>query len=217
MISVDNGYYEVMTAGNVLLPEDLLYMVVRFSDSKDYSGFHHNGLWGTAQGAHLRAWMRANRRPLLWADDEFSALLIDPWVGASLLVGRRITDSDVQLFDRFWTAYGLTPTSAQFDELVVACPARLKLTLPSWQTRKACAPADVDEASMVLGTDGDGLCVFWREGEAKWDSSKTKRDVSEILANSTSRDCAKRVPAFVVCIPPSHLWQSLRPRRAGRP
>uniref|UniRef100_A0A7S3C1T2 Uncharacterized protein n=1 Tax=Haptolina ericina TaxID=156174 RepID=A0A7S3C1T2_9EUKA len=163
MIAYDNGYYEVMTIGNALLPEDLLYMVVRFSNLQDYSGLHHNGLWATAQGSQLRGWMRANRRPLLWAEDEFGVLLIDPWVGNASLEGGRITAADVRLFERLWLKYGPTPTADQFAELVAATPARLKLTLPSWQTRQACAAEEADEASMVLGTDGEGSCVYWRE------------------------------------------------------
>ena len=174
---------KVMTIGNALLPEDLLYMVVRFSNLQDYSGLHHNGLWATAQGSQLRGWMRANRRPLLWAEDEFGVLLIDPWVGNASLEGGRITAADVRLFERLWLKYGPTPTADQFAELVAATPARLKLTLPSWQTRQACAAEEADEASMVLGTDGEGSCVYWRESEAEPDSISRDSNLRDIWSS----------------------------------
>lgn len=74
-----NPYFEVMLNGNMLLPEDLLTGIAKYSDDPVSKA---PGLWGKPLGAELGEWMRAHNRPLIWADYETSAMLLDPNVGS---------------------------------------------------------------------------------------------------------------------------------------
>ena len=55
---------QVDWSGNIWLPENLLYVTAKFS-----------GFWNSWRGIDLRNWAIANRRPLLWADDDDSGMV----------------------------------------------------------------------------------------------------------------------------------------------
>ena len=155
-------YYEIMVAGNVWLPEDVLYGLAKHSDMDCNTDVRHMGQWGTAAGGQLRAFMQAAGRPLIWADSDDSEMLIDPTVGN--IVGGRITAADIA----GWEALGksltdLTPLEQayRFYGLAESAPPHLKLRCPLWATRNACAQEELDPLKMVMGTDGNGDCVCW--------------------------------------------------------
>ena len=157
-----NPHYEIMVAGNVWLPEDMLYGLAKHSDMDCNTGVRHVGQWGTAAGAQLRAFLQAAGRPLIWADSDDSEMLIDLTVGN--IVGGRITAADIA----GWEALGesltdLTPLEQayRFYWLAESAPPHLKLRYPSSATRNACAQEELDPLKMVMGTDGNGDCVYW--------------------------------------------------------
>lgn len=63
-----------MANGNVWLPEDLLLGIIKYGNEwngkqgKD-SEVIHVGMWGTSIGASTQYWMKAKRRPLVWASE----------------------------------------------------------------------------------------------------------------------------------------------------
>ena len=44
---------------------------------------------------------------------------------------------------------------------VSSAPPHLKFRFSSWETRNACAQEELDPLKMVMGTDGNGDCVYW--------------------------------------------------------
>ena len=51
-----NPYYEIMVAGNVWLPQDMLHGLAKHSDMDCNTDVRHMGQWGTAAGAHAGSW-----------------------------------------------------------------------------------------------------------------------------------------------------------------
>jgi len=104
-----NPYYEIMVAGNVWLPEDMLYGLAKHSDVDYYTGtVRHMGQWGNAAGTQLRAFLKEAGRPLIWADSDDSEMLIDPTVGN--IAGGRITAADIAVWEALWVSLtDLTP------------------------------------------------------------------------------------------------------------
>ena len=134
------------------LPESLLYVVAKYSD-----------LWGTALGASLQQWMYQNRRPLLWADGDDSAMLIDPTVGQLALP---INQTAAHAFSSFWSRppCGSPPTSGclTFDQLADTTDLTLHFKLPDYRERAICAPHEkAGAAEQVMGTNARGECVYW--------------------------------------------------------
>eukprot|EP01043_Picozoa_sp_COSAG02_P018088 COSAG02_NODE_835_length_16654_cov_52.747569_4_plen_113_part_00 len=99
--------FEVMVDGNVWLPEDLLAIIAKYT----YGGGNdpsYQGVWGKVLGKELQDWSRQHKRPLIWADEGDSAMLLDPTVDGLAMVDRnghkssRFTDTDRQLFKEGW-------------------------------------------------------------------------------------------------------------------
>eukprot|EP01043_Picozoa_sp_COSAG02_P034312 COSAG02_NODE_2392_length_8974_cov_2.135437_1_plen_197_part_00 len=108
-------------------------------------------LRGTALGKRLQTWSNAKKRPLIW-DGLSDNFFIDPTVNG--INGGNITASDMVLFERYWSQpNGLTSWIAQ------ARP-HLRLYLPSWFTRHACAENEA-KGENVIGVSGDGQCVSY--------------------------------------------------------
>jgi len=116
-------YFEVMTAGNVWLPEDLDFIIAEYSGGapgqQSYVG--PPGIWGTALGSELRAFLKAHGRPLIWADTSTGAMLIDPIVGG--IAGGRITEQDKDLFQS--AAFKKPWEPGSFQRLAAAAPLHL--------------------------------------------------------------------------------------------
>eukprot|EP00756_Hemistasia_phaeocysticola_P039203 Hpha_TRINITY_DN16802_c1_g1::TRINITY_DN16802_c1_g1_i4::g.151064::m.151064 len=150
-------YFEVMTMGNAYLPEDLLYAGAPFADVTGISG-SYPGLWGTPDADTLREFCTRSKRPLLWnlaLDQEgLPNTLIDPVVGG--IAGGRITDTDRALFAN-WTRKDV----AGFIALAAASPKYLHFYPLRYTDRHVCAKAERSSANQVMGTDGDGNCVYW--------------------------------------------------------
>ena len=155
-------YFEVMTT-NIWLPEDLQTGIAKYS-SDDHNGAP--GLWGTALGAELRAWFATHGRPLLWADEEGGPMLLDPLVASQLgpqqqfSTQANFTQQDVALFAAAWSQPSWVPGS--FDSLAKQAPPHLHFRWQSWQARAACVAAERWPQNNVMGTDGNGACVFFR-------------------------------------------------------
>jgi hypothetical protein len=62
-------YFEIEWSGSSWLPESLLYVITKFSE-----------MWSKSTGRALQDWLRAKRRPLIWADGNDSGMLMDPYV-----------------------------------------------------------------------------------------------------------------------------------------
>jgi hypothetical protein len=63
-------YTEVEIAASCWLPEGLLYIVPLFSK-----------MWAKPEGLWLQQWSVTNKRPVVWADDTDSGMVLDPLVG----------------------------------------------------------------------------------------------------------------------------------------
>ncbi len=183
--TADNGgglflgipYFEVMTNGNVWLPEDLMQVQAKYSTDRKSGGgaTGAEGLWGTESGEELRRWLVEHRRPLVWADRPDGPMLIDPVVASQLWPGgtglrwqlpagynfshgAKITITDFRLFESGW---GKAAWNHSFDELVSQAAPHLVLRWQDWFHRKVCAEIEQNASNHVMGIDGDGQCVFW--------------------------------------------------------
>jgi hypothetical protein len=141
-------YWEYDHFGALRLPEELLYMIMKFSTSGGGTGY-----WGKTLGKETQDFMREHRRPLIWGDTEDGGMIIDPTVGN--IDGGRITAADVALFKSKWS-----PTSS-FASLYNSVPNHLKFFYRSWDKRAACENQEKDASKQVMGVDGDGNCVYW--------------------------------------------------------
>jgi hypothetical protein len=153
-------YFEYNHFGALQLPEDILYISMKFSSSHGATGF-----WGKELGAQAQDFLLKHKRPLVWADSEDSGMIIDPVVGH--IHGDRIRPEDIALFKKQWAA------STSFADLYKAVPAYLRLHYPSWENRAACEHVESSSDNMVLGVDGDGKCVYW-----EWISQESKYECS---------------------------------------
>eukprot|EP01051_Picozoa_sp_SAG22_P014117 SAG22_NODE_1669_length_3849_cov_3.221333_2_plen_339_part_00 len=122
-------YFEVMADGNVWLPEDVLAMIAIHSNGPN----QEQSVWGTVLGKKLQDWNRQHKRPLIWADGDDTAMLLDPTVDGLATVDRngnktsRFTDKDRRLFVEGWA------NGQGFGWLVNRSSPHLHLTWPSWQ------------------------------------------------------------------------------------
>lgn len=186
---VSNPYYEMMTVGNVWLPEDLLYGIALASNAEPapatgVKGTQHVGLFGTPTGDALRAFLKAHGRPLVWTDDANlpyattrhvpHGMLLDPHVDG--IAGSRVNASDVAAWTKAWkeaSAAGASEPPAQqrarFAALADAAPPYLKLTYRDYGRKDVCAAAEATPGAMVMGIDGTGKCVYWQG--AHWHAS----------------------------------------------
>ena len=183
-----------MTIGNAWLPEDLLYGIAKFADGLTKYNGKFAGLFGSVQGKAAQDFLRRNHRPLVWSNSDDGKMLLDPIVGQSVLAGARITDADIELFTKIWTTRA---TALQWTALVAKAPAHLKLSLPSWLTRTACAEVEKSDRNMVLGTDGNGDCVYFvlatPDSTSKWEllnDGSCVQSASERAVFSTEADCS---------------------------
>lgn len=151
-------YFEYDHYGALRLPEDLLYLALKFSTAGSAVGF-----WGKPLGKQVQDFLRVNKRPMIWGDTEDGGMVIDPTVGN--IEGNRITPEDVKQFQNQWSQ-GIT-----FKQLYDSLPARLKFFYRSWDKKSACENAESDASNMVMGVDGDGNCVYWKwvEPASNWE------------------------------------------------
>jgi hypothetical protein len=70
----DLKYFEIEFSANAWLPEALLYITVKYYD-----------IFSTDNGRWIQDWMKRNKRPLIWADNDTSGMLLDPYVGKRYL------------------------------------------------------------------------------------------------------------------------------------
>ena len=166
------GYFEVMVSGNVLLPEDLDFIIAEYSGNapgQQSPGLGPPGLWGTPLGDRLRNWLREHNRPLIWSDSLDGPMLIDPLVGAIGGASYRITQADRDLFQKDRNPWA----AGSFEELAAEAAPHLHFFWPSYLNRTQCEAAESDPVKMVMGVDGDGNCVYWVlpavSGGSKWE------------------------------------------------
>ena len=90
-----------------------MYSIAKFSDipPNSWQRARNVSLWGNELGVTLRQFMRRSGRPLVWADDESSAMLLDPLTAQGCLQGINITQADLDLFDHSWAK---KPTTVSF-------------------------------------------------------------------------------------------------------
>jgi len=157
-------YYEIMVAGNVWLPEDLLYGIAKPSNVYGWDKeVRHEGLWGKPAGSKLRDFLSKSQRPLIWSDEDDGIMLIDPKVGG--IAGGRISGHDIAVWEDFWQNSTVDASPEQqtqhFRQLASLLPGHLKFNFPSWYTKGACVLEELDHSKMVMGTDANGACVYW--------------------------------------------------------
>ena len=69
-----------------------------------------------------------------------------------------------------------------------SAPPHLEFRYPSWATRNACAQEELDPLKMVMGTDGNGDCVYWDASRPeRWERSTTVAARPAILPELTFR------------------------------
>jgi hypothetical protein len=163
------GYFEVMTAGNVWLPEDLHFILVEFSGNaagQQFTSMGPPGLWGTELGERLREWLKHHRRPLIWSDAVDGPMLLDPIVDGIATEGgkSRFSAADRALFRS--AKFSKPWETGCFDELVAEAAPHLRFYWPSYLNRSACEEEEQDGDVQVMGVDGNGACVYWRAGES---------------------------------------------------
>jgi Cys-rich protein (TIGR01571 family) len=175
-------YFEVMST-NVWLPEDLLAILMPYDDvwMQQLAGpdkpanycdpskmtahpcFPYGSPRGQTLGDALRNWTRANNRPLIWGGTEKDPeprMILDPYVlvrvnGNSY---NRVTQDDIAAFERFWSQGSKGPP---FKQMAAGMPAHLQLYWQNYNNRSACEREEADPTAMILGTDGNGDCVYW--------------------------------------------------------
>ena len=136
-------YFEVEWSGNCWLPEGLLYIIPLFS-----------AMWGEDDGRNLQTWMKANKRPLVWANGDDSGMLVDPSVWMNVAGPElNITTDIVNKFNSLWAP------GASFGDVFKAMPPELHFHLPSYVSKDACAA--MESKAMVMGTNDNGKCVYW--------------------------------------------------------
>ena len=146
-----------MTNG-IWLPEDLLTGIAKYSN--EFSGGNAPGLWGTELGSQLRQWYAEHQRPLLWADRQDGPMLLDPLVASKLSgFSHKVKAKDIAMFALAWDAPSWQPSS--FDGLAALTPPYLHFSWPSWKRKTACEAQERDASMHVMGTDGNGACVYW--------------------------------------------------------
>lgn len=149
-------YFEYNHFGALHLPEDILYITMKFSTS-----FGATGFWGTELGELAQSFLRKHNRPLVWANTEDGGMIIDPTVGN--INGSRISSKDISDFRKHWNS------KISFEDLYQSVPPYLQLHYQSWNNKAACEAVEASPDNMVMGVDGEGNCVYW-----KWTSSATK-------------------------------------------
>eukprot|EP01060_Flectonema_neradi_P026584 TRINITY_DN3569_c0_g1_i1.p1 TRINITY_DN3569_c0_g1~~TRINITY_DN3569_c0_g1_i1.p1 ORF type:complete len:388 (+),score=52.69 TRINITY_DN3569_c0_g1_i1:498-1661(+) len=155
---VSNPYYEIMTIGNVLIPDDLLYVMLKFDNvTYTYAPDKEIGLWGTRLGAETQARMKQMGRPIIWADELNTKMIIDPV--ANGLANSKITANDVTNFMKHWSSK--MPTPLLWAELVKSVPSYMLFEYQTYDKRSICADIESNPSNNVLGIDGDGDCVYW--------------------------------------------------------
>jgi hypothetical protein len=125
------------------LPEALLYVTVKYWD-----------LFATDNGQWIRDWMKDNKRPLVWADDDTSGMLLDPYVGNYLPYQ---ADSN---FKAKWDNGG-PAKGDKFDDLFRSCGNQIKLDFREYFNKRACSDQEEkDTTKMILGQNFDQACVY---------------------------------------------------------
>ena len=152
-----NPYYEVMAIGNVLLPEDLSYLMLKFSNiTSTYAPEKSIGVWGTILGGETQVKMKSAGRPIIWANELNTKMIIDPVVNG--LANNKITEDDVANFKKHWKP---NPGLINWEELILSVPLYLQLHFQTYDTRSICADIEANPLNNVLGIDGEGDCVYW--------------------------------------------------------
>lgn len=83
-------------------------------------------------------------------------MVLDPWVGGT--TGGRIKASDIADFERGWLNVSADISGMMLAELF---PHHLHFRHQGWENRSICEEVETDEASMIMGYDGDDQCVYW--------------------------------------------------------
>jgi hypothetical protein len=151
-------YFEIEWAGNAWLPDALLYVIPKFS-SQTVGGKQLFGVWATDHGNFLRNWCRLSQIPLVWADGDNSGMLIDAYVDRRVLEegDTYITDAMVDAFQAQWAN-----KTATFATVLIKMDKALHMYLPTYANRQVCAAAEQKGTSSVMGTNGNGQCVYWK-------------------------------------------------------
>ena len=183
-------YFELEWFGNVWLPEDVLYILVKFSPVDGAPG-----VWGTPIGKTLEDFMRTHRRPLLWASHPilirhgpspllcccccgvFACCLLTPHPthlqadgddsGAIIdPVVNRVANSKITAQDAatFAQRYDDTHTWT-FSQLYGVSPPYMRVKFRSCThglpCTDACTPLEANASNQIVGIGGDGSCVYW--------------------------------------------------------
>eukprot|EP01065_Artemidia_motanka_P053514 TRINITY_DN9948_c0_g1_i1.p1 TRINITY_DN9948_c0_g1~~TRINITY_DN9948_c0_g1_i1.p1 ORF type:complete len:592 (+),score=71.28 TRINITY_DN9948_c0_g1_i1:85-1860(+) len=136
--------------GTVQLPENLLYQIARYGK-----------IWGTPYASSLRDILHGFGRPLVWANNDTSGMIID---GSRRGVfgdpgdprSSPVTEETERLFAELWK-YNLS-----WDEFYDRVPKELRLTYPSYYgTRVVCPELYKRWDAQVIGLNGAGVCVYW--------------------------------------------------------
>jgi hypothetical protein len=155
-------YFEIEWAGNAWLPDALLYVIPKFS-SQMVGGKQLYGVWATDQGDYLRNWCMLQKIPLVWADGDSSGMLLDAYVNQQILENGEayITDHIVHAFKAQWANKTATFATV-YGGLNSEWRKALHMYLPTYANRHVCAAAEQKGTSSVMGTNGNGQCVYWK-------------------------------------------------------
>jgi len=183
-------YFEYEHFGACQLPEDLLYMIMKFS-----TGDGGQGYWGKDLGKQAQQFLSAHNRPMVWGDTEDGGMIIDPTVGN--IFGGRITAADKADFEQKWSQ------GISFKELYDSVPNHLKFFYRSWDKKAACEVEEADAINQVMGVDGDGNCVYWKWYDPKkWemaiDGTCFQSDDSERAVYNSQSACSDAASKFSV-------------------
>ena len=96
-----------------------------------------------------------------------------------------------------------------FDKLAARTPAYLQLHWPSWNKRTACEAQERNASVHVMGTSGNGDCVYWTEAkrpeQARWECLN---DGSCVRSSSARAVFASESQCQAEC---GRSWECMRP------
>ena len=173
LLAILMPYNDVWMQQNDQAGHGAVYCDPNGKNHAEHPCFPYGSPRGQPLGDALRNWTRAQERPLIWGGQEWipePRMILDPYVldGLSWSGHGAITEEERATFERLWLQGTDGPSKTagagkdeSFMAMARSMPPQLQLYWPSYFNRSACEEHEGDPTAMILGTDGNGDCVYW--------------------------------------------------------